>query len=77
MQRIEMTERRELTLADMLTDPMVRAVMDADRVNGNDLAQTLGETARLLRGNGSSPRKLRGFWPPIPPKRHSADDERE
>jgi hypothetical protein len=77
MHRMEMTDCRELTLADILTDPVVRAVMDADRVNRSELAQSLGETARALRRNEASRRKLRSFWPPIPPKQPSANDERE
>jgi hypothetical protein len=77
MDRMEMTDCRELTLVDILADPVVHAVMDADGVDRGELAQSLGETARALRRHRSSHRKLRSFWPPIAPKQPSANDERE
>jgi hypothetical protein len=43
------TCHRELTLKDALSDPMIRAVMEADRVDPRELELRLGEIARTLR----------------------------
>jgi hypothetical protein len=39
----------KLTLANMLTDPMVRTVMAADRVDPQELATMLGAVAKTLK----------------------------
>ena len=39
---------RDVTLHEALADPLVRAVMAADRVDPTRLAAELGETARRL-----------------------------
>ena len=39
---------RDMSLAEALADPLVRAVMAADRVDPVRLAAELGETARRL-----------------------------
>jgi hypothetical protein len=41
--------RRELTLKDALSDPVIRAVMDADGVDPRELERRLSEIARSLR----------------------------
>ena len=41
--------QQELTLANVLTDPMVRLAMAADRVNPHELATMLGGVATVLR----------------------------
>jgi hypothetical protein len=41
--------QQELTLADVLTDPMVRLAMAADRVNPREFAAMLGGVATMLR----------------------------
>jgi hypothetical protein len=40
---------RELTLRDALSDPVIRAVMEADRVDPDELEADLNEIARTLR----------------------------
>jgi len=40
---------QELTLTNMLTDPMVRTVMAADRVDAQELAAMLAGIAETLR----------------------------
>lgn len=40
--------RRELTLADALSDPIIRMVMDADRVDARELESTLRDIGRTL-----------------------------
>jgi hypothetical protein len=40
---------QELTLTNMLTDPMVRTVMAADRVDPQELAAMLAGIAETLR----------------------------
>ena len=39
---------RDITLSEALADPLIRAVMAADRVDPARLAAELGETARGL-----------------------------
>jgi hypothetical protein len=39
---------RDMSLAEALADPLIRAVMAADRVDPTQLAVQLGETARRL-----------------------------
>jgi hypothetical protein len=43
------TERRELSLDEALSDPLIRAVMAADHVDPARLAADLDETRRHLR----------------------------
>jgi adenylate cyclase len=53
-------DHREPTLADMLSDPVILAVMDADGVNPRDLAAKLSRTAgKLLRPPGPVDQKKR------------------
>jgi hypothetical protein len=40
--------RRDMSLAEALSDPLIRAVMAADRIDPARLAAELGETARRL-----------------------------
>ena len=40
--------RRDMSLAEALSDPLIRAVMAADRVDPARLAADLAETARHL-----------------------------
>jgi hypothetical protein len=40
---------REMSLREALSDPLIRTVMAADRVNPDRLAAELAETARHLR----------------------------
>ncbi len=42
---------RDMSLAEALADPLIRAVMAADRVDPTRLAADLGETARRLARN--------------------------
>lgn len=42
-------DHRELTLADLLADPMTRAVMAADRIDPSALEAALYALARRLR----------------------------
>jgi len=42
---------RDMSLAEALADPLIRAVMAADRVDPTRLAAELGETARRLARN--------------------------
>ena len=42
---------RDMSLAEALADPLIRAVMAADRVDPTRLAVELGETARRLARN--------------------------
>ena len=42
---------RDMSLAEALTDPLIRAVMAADGVDPARLAAELGETARRLARN--------------------------
>ena len=42
-------DRRELSLDEALSDPLIRAVMAADRVDPARLAADLDETRRHLR----------------------------
>jgi hypothetical protein len=42
---------RDITLSEALADPLIRAVMAADRVDPARLAAELGETARRLARN--------------------------
>jgi hypothetical protein len=44
----------EPTLADLLGDPIVEAVMEADSVNRQQLREMLGDVARALRANRQS-----------------------
>ena len=68
----------ELTLADVLSDPMIGAIMDADRVDRNELVRSLSATARALRSRPPRARRLRGFWPStLPPGRKPTDDASE
>jgi hypothetical protein len=39
---------RDMSLSEVLSDPLTRAVMAADRVNPEKLAAELAETARRL-----------------------------
>jgi hypothetical protein len=41
--------QQELTLANILTDPMVQMAMAADRVNPRELAVMLANVAKVLR----------------------------
>jgi hypothetical protein len=50
---------REPTLDDMLSDPIIRAVMDADRVDPHELQAMLKDVGRAL----SAARALGGQWP--------------
>jgi hypothetical protein len=52
---------REPTLEDMLSDPIIRAVMDADRVDPHELKAMLTDVGRALR----AARGVRswGQWP--------------
>ena len=52
---------REPTLEDMLSDPIIRAVMDADRVDPHQLKAMLNDVGRAL----SAARGARswGQWP--------------
>jgi len=48
----------EPTLADVLSDPVTLAVMDADRVNARDLAAMLSKMAgKLTRAAGPAEQK--------------------
>src|SRR5262249_42020479 len=38
----------ELTLEEMLSDPIIRAVMEADEIDPQELAATLRQTGRML-----------------------------
>ena len=42
---------RDISLQEALADPLIRAVMAADRVDPTRLAAELGETARRLARN--------------------------
>ena len=42
---------RDMSLDEVLADPLIRAVMAADRVDPARLAAELGETARRLARN--------------------------
>ena len=42
---------RDMSLREALADPLIRAVMAADRVDPARLARELGETARRLARN--------------------------
>ena len=42
---------RDMSLHEALADPLIRAVMAADRVDPRRLAAELGETARRLARN--------------------------
>jgi hypothetical protein len=42
---------RDMSLSEALADPLIRAVMAADRVDPARLATELGETARRLARN--------------------------
>jgi hypothetical protein len=66
---------RELTLADVLSDPMIGAIMDADRVNRDEFARSLSATARVLRSRPRRDRRLRGFWPSTLPTRRKPTDD--
>jgi hypothetical protein len=48
------------TVTNMLTDPMVRSVMDADRVDPQELAVMLAAVAKTLK---PSPRRLSAWTP--------------
>ena len=41
--------QQELTLANVLADPMVRIAMEADRVNPREFAAMLAGVAKVLR----------------------------
>lgn len=43
-----MTARQELTRFDVMTDPLIRQVMEADRVAAADLAMLMAEVAARL-----------------------------
>ena len=47
-------DRRELSLREALSDPLINAVMAADRVDPGQLAAELAETARKLARNMNS-----------------------
>jgi len=47
-------DRRELSLREALSDPLIGAVMAADRVDPGRLAVELAETARRLARNINS-----------------------
>jgi hypothetical protein len=73
MENVEIT-RRELTLADVLSDPMVRAMMEADHVDQEALARSLTAIAQSLNSRPSRDRRLRSFWPStVPPRCWSTD----
>ena len=75
MNNTEMTHcHRELTLADVLSDPMIGAIMEADRVDRNELARSLRATARTLRSRPPQAHRLRGFWPSTLPRRREPTD---
>jgi hypothetical protein len=52
--------QQELTLANVLTDPMVRLAMAADRVNPHELAAMLAGVAKVVRQRQT---QLRDFVP--------------
>jgi hypothetical protein len=52
---------REPTLEDMLSDPIVRALMDADGVDPHELKATLKEVGRKLGANRGA--RSWGQWP--------------
>ena len=60
-------DHRELTLADLLADPMTLAVMAADRVDPAELKAMLSSVARRRRLDRSAERSQvcvrRGAWP--------------
>ena len=60
-------DHRELTLADLLADPMTLAVMAADRVDPAELKAMLSSVARQRRLDRSAERSQvcvrRGAWP--------------
>jgi hypothetical protein len=49
--RIE-RDRRDPTIAEMLADPIVQAVMAADRIDGNRLGSELKSLSRILADSG-------------------------
>ena len=58
MMRMPCTSRvaagwRDMSLAEALSDPLIRAVMEADHVDPARLAADLGETARRLARTSS------------------------
>ena len=52
---------REPTLEDMLSDPIIRAVMDADRVDPHELQAMLKDVGRALTMARGTPSW--GQWP--------------
>ena len=52
---------REPTLEDMLSDPIIRAVMDADRVDPHELQAMLKDVGRALSAARGA--RSRGHWP--------------
>jgi len=52
---------REPTLEDMLSDPIIRAVMDADRVDPHELQAMLKDVGRALSTARGTPSW--GQWP--------------
>jgi hypothetical protein len=61
--------RREPTLKDILSDSIIRAVMDADRVDARELEAMLRQVARNARPVPSARR-----WRPWPTPDHHATD---
>src|ERR1700724_291927 len=59
-------DNRELTLTDLLADPMILAVMAADRVDPAALEATLSGLARSLSSPGRQPGELRRHCLPAP-----------
>jgi hypothetical protein len=51
--------RYEPTVRDLLSDPVIRAVMDADGVDPDELEADLSETAGALRGRSTPPARCR------------------
>jgi hypothetical protein len=51
--------QQELTLANVLSDPMVQLVMAADRVNPRELAAMLAGVAQTMRHSRPQSRDLR------------------
>jgi hypothetical protein len=45
-------DRRDPTIAEMLADPIVQAVMEADRIDSNRLGSELKSLARSLADSG-------------------------
>jgi hypothetical protein len=61
----------DMSLAEVLADPLIRAVMAADRVDPARLATELAETARSFGRIGNVPAK----WSPVRRQEHSPDGD--